>query len=164
GRTTSTVTLTGTSGTANINILGTDYLATWDTDLATTADNFVTAHAATLATEGVVVTNTDEVLKFDFANEAFVEPTIANATTDLSGTVGEAVIVTQDSDIACQTTYQTEILTNIVCEECDPVFRDILNSEAPEDFEFVSWEKEEKTYSPTAKMGIRFRAKPTIFS
>src|SRR5690606_20635270 len=28
GRTTSTVTLTGTSGTANINILGTDYLAT----------------------------------------------------------------------------------------------------------------------------------------
>ena len=35
------VTLTGTSGTAQVNINGADYLATFDTDKATTAVNFV---------------------------------------------------------------------------------------------------------------------------
>lgn len=44
-----TSTLTGTSGTANININGVNYLATFATDLTTTAANFVTAYAAIIA-------------------------------------------------------------------------------------------------------------------
>ena len=43
-----TATLTGTSGTTNVTINGVDYLATFDTDLTTTAANFVTAYAATI--------------------------------------------------------------------------------------------------------------------
>lgn len=43
-----TATLSGTSGTCNVTINGTEYLATFATDLTTTAANFVTAHAATI--------------------------------------------------------------------------------------------------------------------
>lgn len=51
-----TSTITGTSGTANITINGVAYLATFATDLTTTAANFVTAHGPTiLAREGACV-------------------------------------------------------------------------------------------------------------
>lgn len=43
-----TATLTGTSGTANVTINGVEYLATFASDLTTTAANFVTAYAATI--------------------------------------------------------------------------------------------------------------------
>lgn len=43
-----TATLTGTSGTANVTINGVDYLATFASDLTTTAADFVTAYAATI--------------------------------------------------------------------------------------------------------------------
>jgi len=58
------ITLTGTSGTCNITINGTAYLATFDTDLTTTAANFVTAHAATIAARwhGAVVTSAAAVV------------------------------------------------------------------------------------------------------
>lgn len=48
-----TSTITGTSGTANITINGVAYLATFNTDLTTTAADFVTSHAPTIvAREG----------------------------------------------------------------------------------------------------------------
>lgn len=86
-----TVALSGTSGTANINISGTNYLATFTTDLATSAANFVTASAATiLAAKGYVVTHLGGgVLQFR-ANVSGVDssaPTVANATGTLAGTV-----------------------------------------------------------------------------
>ena len=63
------------------------------------------------------------------------------------------------SDTACQRTYQTTVTTSLVCEECDPIFRDIFISEAPSMFESVNWVKAPKTYSGSAKMGIRVRGK-----
>ena len=84
-----TVTLTGTSGTANVNINGVDYLATFDTDLTTTAANFVTAHAATiLAREGkLVVTSSgaDIIVTAGIAGMAQQDPTVANVSGDLAG-------------------------------------------------------------------------------
>ena len=60
------LTLTGTSGTFNITINGTDYLATFNTDLDTTGDDFVSSHAAAiLADTDLVVTNNSGVLNFD---------------------------------------------------------------------------------------------------
>lgn len=53
-----TVTLTGTSGTANITIGTSNYVATFTTNLNTSAANFVTTNAATILTQwGIVVTN-----------------------------------------------------------------------------------------------------------
>lgn len=69
--------------------------------------------------------------------------------------------VTETSVIAeaCQRVYSTTVNTNLVCEECGDIFRDVFVSDAPSMFESVSWVKAEKTYSGTAKMGIRVRGK-----
>ena len=82
------ITLTGTSGTANIAIKGVNYLATFNTTLAQTAANFVTTHAAALAKVGVTVTNiTGAELRFLSAG-LLTAPT--NVSGDLAGTVATA--------------------------------------------------------------------------
>lgn len=85
-----TVTLTGTGGTANISAAGgLTKLATFATDLATTAANFVTAHAAAYLAVGIVVTSSGSGLIFEanVAGVPFTTPVITNVTTDLAGTV-----------------------------------------------------------------------------
>lgn len=90
-----TITLSGTGGTANVTAAGgLTKLATFDTDLATTAANFVTAHAAAYLAAGIVLTTTstgatDGKLVFTdtVAGTDFVSPVITNATTNLAGSV-----------------------------------------------------------------------------
>ena len=102
------VTLTGTSGTANINVNGVNYLATFTTNLPTSATNFVSSHSAALLAAGIVVTrpNADGVLvftanvsgvPFDILDEianvsGTLEGTLAHTTLNQSGT-GEITIV-----------------------------------------------------------------------
>jgi hypothetical protein len=88
GFSTRTVTLTGTSGTANITVGGTNYLATFTSNLNTSATNFVTTHSSALATRGITVTANSGVLTFSALTASF--PTIArtNVSGDLSGTIG----------------------------------------------------------------------------
>jgi hypothetical protein len=76
-------TLTGTSGTANINVNGTNYLATFNTSLSQTATDFVTTHAAAiLVNHGVTVTKAGTAdLRFKTATTL----TITNATGNLAG-------------------------------------------------------------------------------
>lgn len=84
-----TVTLTGTSGTANIKVNQVDYLATFTTDLTTSAANFVTSHAATLLLLGVVVTSSgvDVILTANLAGQAFLTNSITNVSGDLAGSI-----------------------------------------------------------------------------
>lgn len=83
------LTLSGTGGTANISVNGTNYLATFDTSLATTAANFETAHAADiLADEGVYVYDAAGVITFTGEKEILDAITITNVTSDLDGTFG----------------------------------------------------------------------------
>lgn len=85
-----TIALSGTSGTANININGTNYLATFGTSLTVTADNFRTTHAANvLSQQAVVVTDNDAgsiVLKANVSGKNFTA-TITNVSGDLAGTI-----------------------------------------------------------------------------
>lgn len=76
------LTLTGSSGTANITVNGTAYLATYDTSLTVTATNFVTTHQAALAARGYKVTSNGAELRFDGPHSV----TIANVSGNLSGT------------------------------------------------------------------------------
>ena len=87
GNSSRVVTLTGTSGTANITVGGVDYLATFTTNLTTSANNFVTSHAAALLALGITVTANSGALTFVAATETF--PTIArtNVSGDLSATI-----------------------------------------------------------------------------
>ena len=98
-----TVTLTGTSGTANVNINGVDYLATFDTDLTTTAANFVTSHAATIAArEGkLVVTSSgaDIIVTAGIAGMAQQDPTVANVSGDLAGSNANTTANTSVGDL-----------------------------------------------------------------
>ena len=84
------VTLTGTSGTANVTgVGGLTKLVTFDTDLTTTATNFVTAHAAAYLAVGITLTSSTTSLIFTptLADQYFADPVITNATGDQAGTV-----------------------------------------------------------------------------
>jgi len=160
-----TATLTGTSGTANVVVGGVNYLATFDTDLTTTAANFVTAHAAAiLSAAGTTVTSSGATLIFVAPVDTYPTLSIANVTTNLAGTIDAAVGSGADNAGLCQTTYRTNVLSNIVCDECSEEFRALFTTEAPHNFGIISWEAADKVYSETAKMGIRFRAKEFVIS
>ena len=80
-----TLGISGTSGTANINIGGDDYLVTFDTDLTTTASNFVTDHAAAiLADHDLTVTSSVQILSFLGGKRV---NRITNATGNLTGLI-----------------------------------------------------------------------------
>lgn len=72
--------------------------------------------------------------------------------------------IAEDSAANCQRVYSTTVNTNLVCEECSEIFRDVFTSEGPGVYDNVAWVKEEKVYSGTAKMGIRVRGKRASLS
>jgi len=156
------VTLTGTDGTANINVAGVDYLTTFTTNLTTSAANFVTTHATALAEVGVVVTSNAAVLTFVEEDENPVAITVTNATDSLDGTVADSTEIVGNLGGGCQTVYQTTVTSNVVCEDCDPILRDSFETEAPQEFDFISWQTVEPVYSATALMGIKIEGKETI--
>lgn len=158
------LTLTGTSGTANVTVNGVDYLAKFASDLTTTASNFVTEHGASLLALGVIVRANAGVLTFSAASTAFPTISIANATTNLAGTLGVLTGTGTATAQACQTVYRTTVYSDLVCEECDPIFTDLFVAEAPARFEFVDWVAETPVYDADAKMGIRIRGKFNIMA
>lgn len=83
----STITITGTSGTAYISLGELKLLVTFSGDLDTTAANFVTAYAAALLPRGIVVTSGTATIIFTSTKYLFATPTIANATGNLAGSV-----------------------------------------------------------------------------
>jgi len=72
--------------------------------------------------------------------------------------------ITQGTTSQCMTKYTTEVTTNLVCALCDDAIYDLFKSEAPDPFGVYEWTKTPKTYSATAKMGIRFKAKEIILA
>jgi len=97
-----TVTLTGTSGTANVTEAGgLTKLATFASDLTTTAANFVTAHAAAYAAVGITLTSSTVTLIFTaaVAGVSFDAPVVVNVTTNLAGTTAHT------------TPYFTQVIT-----------------------------------------------------
>lgn len=65
---------------------------------------------------------------------------------------------------ACQTQYETTVLSNVVCEECSPLLRDLFISEAPAPFSGIHWTPEATTYDNTALMGIHLKGKVNILA
>lgn len=102
------VDLSGTTGTANITITvatlgaavedaGSALLATFNTDLNTTASDFVTSHSAALTARGVTVIAKDDKLIFTANNkDVAINASIANASGDLTGVVSHGVEIRSD--------------------------------------------------------------------
>lgn len=85
-----TLALEGTIGTSNVvDAGGLTKAMTFDTDLTTTAANFVTAHAAAYLGQGIVVTSLLEDLIFtaNVAGVGFTVPTVDLTAGDLAGGV-----------------------------------------------------------------------------
>ncbi len=93
GNSSRAVTLTGTSGTANIIVGGTNYLATFTSSLTTSATNFVTSHGATLLALGITVTANSGVLTFVADTDTFPTITVANVSGDLSATIAAVTAI-----------------------------------------------------------------------
>lgn len=161
------LTLSGTSGTANVNVDGVDYLATFASDLETTADNFITAHSAAILTATGIVVSDGGVGELVFTGEnALVDAiTIDNVTLTLDGTLAASVPV--DYRVNCSTQYETTIVSNLVCDECSPVFQDYYRTLAPESFFETMWVKvADATTGPAGNClcGIRFKGRTFLMS
>lgn len=104
-----TVTLTGTSGTANITFKGKTYLATFDTNLTTTAANFVTAYEDELALRNCTVTSStaDVIFTSSIAGVSLGTISIANVTTNLAGSVAATTANTAAQDLATDEALST---------------------------------------------------------
>ena len=161
GKPTGVATQTVTVSTdANLTIVvnGTSYTTNDAGTVAQTATAFFGAHAAAiLADAGVVLTNpSSAVLLFTGTGEGF--PSITAA----SQTVGAIDYVVSAQAGGCQRTYSTTVVTNVLCEECDPIFSGIFTSEPPTSYDFTEWKKTGTTFDADAKMGIKIKGKPFI--
>ena len=97
-----TATLTGTSGTANVTINGVNYLATFATNLTTTAANFVTAHAATIAARhgnAVVTSSGAGIVVTSAVPGQAVTVAVANVSGDLAGSVANTTANVQNTTL-----------------------------------------------------------------
>lgn len=98
-----TATLTGTSGTCNVVVNGTAYLATFATDLTTTAANWVTAHGATiLARYGAVTVSASGAaitVTSGIAGLAVTVTVSAALTGNLSGSVANTTPNVQNTTV-----------------------------------------------------------------
>lgn len=96
-----THTLTGTIGTANINIDGVNYLATFATSLSVTATNFVSLHGAALALRGITATASAAtvILTASLAGQKHLSVAAANVTVDLGGTLALTTANTVAQDL-----------------------------------------------------------------
>jgi len=81
------VTLTGSSGTANVTAGGITRLATWGTGLTETATAFVASWAADYLLAGLVLTSSTATLIFTPVGNVLVNASIVPVTTNLDGTV-----------------------------------------------------------------------------
>lgn len=161
GTATVNITLTGTVGEAAIEINGSGFSATFDTDLTTTADNFVTDNAAAILSEqGVTVTANAGVLTFVGDYQSIESIIIYNdASPDLNGTVG-TVVYNNVVAGGCQTQYTTSVKSNLVCDECDDIFKDYFKTSAPESYDTRQWKKVTTgTGESDCKVGIRLKGK-----
>lgn len=82
--------LSGSSGAADVTCGEETHVATYDTNLDTTAANFVTDFASNYLAKGIVLTSVDNILVFtaQVPGDDFVgDTTIVNTSGDLSGVV-----------------------------------------------------------------------------
>ena len=159
------VTLSGSTGDAgNFVIDGISYGIIFDTSLAITAENFVDNHAQDIYdTFGITVTNSGATLIFASLSEDWILPTYVEDGLNASFAAESEQLVPDRN--ACQTRYSTTVISNIVCEECDPIFKDYYVTSAPESYDTIKWEKvANPTVLPSGNClcGIRFKSREFI--
>lgn len=112
------VRLVGSSGTMSISEVGNlTKTVTFNTDLTTTAEDFVTANASTYALVNITLDSTDETITFTQQQDSnLVAPSISNLTGDLNGIVtrddtlgGPVIVETQSYELNEEYEYNYKI-------------------------------------------------------
>ena len=161
GAATQAITISGGAGDMSLVIAGTTYTTPYVTSPTATAAAFVAAHAAAILDDtGAAVTSNAAVITVAHDAEEF--PEIEAVAGGLTETIAPIDYVTVATTGGCQRVYSTTVTTNIVCDECDPMFLGQFFSEAPRAFDFVEWQPVVEEADATAKMGIRITGKPFI--
>lgn len=87
---------------------------------------------------------------------------------ELQAAYPDLKIESYDNDMpaaGCQHSFVTEVVTNMVCKECDDVFKDFYRSDAPAPYMGRKWQKVADTQETKGCVcGIRFRAKEMLLS
>jgi hypothetical protein len=155
----------GASGVFGLNIAGVDYNQAYATSMAATVTAWFTTHgsAITSATGAVVTNPSAGVITLTDLAEGF-PAIVLGATNTFTATVGAVTGTGLATTGACQTVYRTVVTSNVVCEECSPMLRDLFITDAPYPFAGINWVAAPTTYSATAKMGIRLKGKVNILA
>lgn len=97
-----TVTVTGSSGTANVTIQGVDYLATFNTNLNTTVTDFLDDYTTILAARNITLTNAgaDIVITSSIAGVPITGTAITNVSGNLAGSVAATTANVLPADLA----------------------------------------------------------------
>lgn len=153
-----TIQLTGDSGEADVVIGGVVYSAIFNTDLATTASDFVTSFKTPIETlTGGTLTSTGSIITFIVDTADYTPVTVTNTDPNLGATI---TATPQVLDRGCRNQYIMTVPTNITCEECSPVFRDTYTADRPDNFMDIQWkEVEDEVVEDGCACGIRIRGK-----
>jgi len=114
-----TLTLSGTDGSAEITIDSVVRSITFTDDLATTAEDFFTAHATAYAVLGIILANSDADLIFTAVapGTPFTSPTITNLDGSLDGTVDP----TETNQVAAISMHTTANDNPVIVGETEPL-------------------------------------------
>jgi len=157
--------LAGSTGSIIVTLGSTSYTTAYNTSLSQTADDFVTNHAAAiLATTGLVVTSPGSELLFVGTIEAVSSLVGSGTLYDGNDGIEQQEEGTPVTGVACQTVYKTVVFSEVVCEECSPLLRDLFVTEPPVPVGFVHWVEEAPVYDEEALMGIFIKSKVNILA
>lgn len=161
------VTVNGTSGTANVTISGVDYLMTFNTDIPTTLSDFINTHGTAFAIlEVSMIVDGSGNLVITGPTTVVSGLSIANVSGDL-GVVFDITETVLPLTGGCRTQYTTRVISNMVCDECDDIYKDTYISKAPEAFETELWTKTDNVNNgPNGNClcGIRFKSRSFVLS
>lgn len=137
----STITLTGTSGTATVTIGGLAKTATYATSLTVTRDNFISANAAAYAAIGITITASGSAGIKVVGGATLATPTIVNVTTNLAGTATAAAFITDEVVRGeCSGNYLMTFTSDCIApEDCDRLEQYTFPTPIP--FEGKAWKE-----------------------
>jgi hypothetical protein len=164
GQSTLTLTIAGTEGSANVSFGGVNYLITFNTSLTQTVLDFVNDHEEDLNAVGITLSADGATIVFTGPDALVADPGFAQVESDMVASTFDVEMIPLRQ--ACQTKYVASVITNIVCDECDPIFRDYYLSKAPANYDVYVWVKEESAPLPSGncKCGIRFKSRPFVIA
>jgi len=143
-----------------------DEIATWIDSNPTAVVDFVGDAAKVCTIQGDTISwqagETCQVNKVTFTIDLPDTECGEDRLAELQGHYPEYDIQLEGTSGGCQHRYKATVPSELVCEECDPIFKDYFHVKAPDSYEGREWVMSE-TEPTNCKLGIRFKGKVMQF-